>query len=95
MGDTTARRAERKERMVRQVEDAFEHPLKTLGMRVLVSIIVAVITGGISAYVSVQIISQEVAGLSNRQDQIAVLQQQEFQELSQRIDHLADDPPHR
>ena len=94
MSDTTTRRAEQLDRMVKQVEDAYEHPLKTLGMRVLVSIVVAVITGGMSAYISVQIISQEVSTLSNRQDQIAQLQQQEFQELSQRIDNLADDPKH-
>ena len=64
--------------------------VKTLGLRLVTSLMIAILTGGVSAYISVQIISGEVKTLSDNQHQIAATQQIQFQELSSRIDTLAD-----
>jgi len=63
---------------------------KAVGIRLITSLMVAILTGGVSAYISVQIISGEVKTLSDNQHQIAATQQIQFQELSSRIDTLAD-----
>jgi len=64
--------------------------VKVLGLRLVTSLMIAILTGGVSAYISVQIISGEVKTLSDNQHQIAATQQIQFQELSSRIDTLAD-----
>jgi len=64
--------------------------VKTLGLRLVTSLMIAILTGGVSAYISVQIISEEVKTLSDNQRQIAATQLEQFQELSSRIDNLVD-----
>jgi len=63
---------------------------KALGLRLVTSLMIAILTGGVSAYISVQIISGEVKTLSDNQRQIAATQLEQFQELSSRIDNLVD-----
>ena len=86
--DTRVRREHRQQAMQDNIADMLSHPIKSLWTRLAVSFMVAIITGGISAYISVQIISGEVANLSQNQRAIANTQQIQFQELSQRIDNL-------
>ena len=64
--------------------------VKALGLRLVTSLMIAILTGGVSAYISVQIISEEVKTLSDNQRQIAATQLEQFQELSSRIDNLVD-----
>ena len=64
--------------------------VKALGLRLVTSLMIAILTGGVSAYISVQIISGEVKTLSDNQRQIAATQLEQFQELSSRIDNLVD-----
>lgn len=99
MGDRTQRMAERRERAIEQVSEAFDSPYKTLWGRILVSLMVAVITGIIAAGLSTYWLTQENAiqlnTINARLDQIAAQQNQQFQELSNRMDVLADDPPRK